>query len=70
MKTAPKKLPSGLNKITAKYITDWKGFDDFWNIKPLIEGLDLGYKFSIRKSAGNDICCDLILIAEVPAGKD
>ena len=35
MKTAPKKLPSGLNKITAKYITDWKGFDDFWNMAPM-----------------------------------
>lgn len=51
-------------------ISIYHTFDDFWNIKPLIESLDLGYKFSIRKSAGNDICCDLILIAEVPAGKD
>ena len=47
-------------------ISIYHTYDDFWNIKPLIESWNLGYTFTIRKPASQDICCDLVLNAEVP----
>ena len=47
-------------------ISIYHTFDDFFNIKPWIEDLNLGYKFKVVKSASEDICCDVILLAEVP----
>ena len=46
-------------------ISIYHTFDDFFNIKPWIENLNLGYKFKIIKPDVEDICCDVTLIAEV-----
>lgn len=37
---------------------------DFFEIKPLIESWNLGYKFKIRKAVDNDIVRDTMLICE------
>jgi FkbM family methyltransferase len=39
--------------------------DDFFNIKPLIESYDLGYKFKIAKVADGNVVTETSLIAEV-----
>lgn len=46
-------------------ISIYHTFSDFFDIKPMIESLNLGYKFKIRKPEWPDICCDIVLIAEV-----
>lgn len=48
-------------------ISIYHTFDDFWNIKPLIESWNLGYTFKIRKPYTLDFCGDMVLIAETPA---
>ena len=45
-------------------ISIYHNFDDFWNIKPLIESWNMGYQFKIRKPYSLDFCGDMILIAE------
>ncbi len=47
-------------------ISIYHTFDDFWDIKPMIESWDLGYTFKVRKPATLDFCGDLVLNAEVP----
>jgi FkbM family methyltransferase len=41
--------------------------DDFFDIKPLIEGWDLGYHFSIFSNPATFLV-DMMLVAEVPSG--
>ena len=38
--------------------------EDFWNIKPYIESLNLGYKFRIYKPENREIFTGTILLAE------
>ena len=47
-------------------ISMYHTFNDYWDLKPMIENLNLGYKFKIRKPAIEDIYADLVLMAEVP----
>ena len=47
-------------------ISIYHTFDDFWDIKPLIESWNLGYTFTIKKPDTLDFCGDLVLNAEVP----
>jgi FkbM family methyltransferase len=46
-------------------ISIYHNSDDFFNIKPLLESLDLGYKFKISKAADGNIVTETALIAEV-----
>ena len=46
-------------------ISTYHNFNDFWNIKPLIEDWNLGYTFKFRKPSTLDFCGDLCLLAEV-----
>lgn len=45
-------------------ISIYHSFDDFFDIKPMIESLNLGYKFTIKKPANLSIAADTLLIAE------
>lgn len=46
------------------YISIYHNADDFFNIKPMIEKLDLGYKFKIAKVPNGGILVETALIAE------
>ncbi|MCK9313900.1 MAG: FkbM family methyltransferase, partial [Methanocorpusculum sp.] len=46
-------------------ISIYHTIDDFLDIKPMIENLDLGYKFTIFKPIDNSIMIETVLIAEV-----
>ena len=46
-------------------ISIYHSFEDFFGIKPMIEDLNLGYKFKVRKPFDQSICADTILLAEV-----
>ncbi len=48
-------------------ISIYHTFNDFFEIKPWIEKLSLGYKFKVVKPAVEDICCDVILLCETSA---
>ena len=45
-------------------ISIYHNFDDFFNIKPLIESWDLGYKFKIMKPINGQVYTETILLAE------
>lgn len=45
-------------------ISIYHNFDDFFNIKPLIESWDLGYKFKIMKPTNGQVFTETILLAE------
>lgn len=47
-------------------ISIYHSFDDFFDIKPMIESFNLGYKFTIKKPMTLDIACDIVLNAEIP----
>ena len=46
-------------------ISIYNNADDFFNIKPLIDNWNLGYKFKIHKPTDNTISKEVLLIAEV-----
>jgi hypothetical protein len=46
-------------------ISIYHSCQDFFEIKPMIERLDLGYKFKIRKYAADNIFGETMLICEV-----
>lgn len=45
-------------------ISIYHNFDDFFDIKPLIESWDLGYKFKIMKPMNGQVFTEVILLAE------
>lgn len=62
-------LLKGAYKTICKYkptllISIYHNHNDFFEIKPLIESWNLGYKFKIRKAVDNDIVRDTMLICE------
>lgn len=62
-------LLKGAYKTICKYkptllISIYHNYNDFFEIKPLIESWNLGYKFKIRKAVDNDIVRDTMLICE------
>lgn len=61
-KTIKKQKPSLLISI-------YHNASDFFNIKPLIESWNLGYKFRIVKCIDGELCAETLLIAEVYKGE-
>lgn len=49
----------------ALLISIYHNASDFFKIKPMLEDLDLGYKFKIRHPVGGSVMTEMILIAEV-----
>lgn len=49
----------------ALLISIYHNADDFFHIKPMLEELDLGYKFKIRHCISGSVMTETILIAEV-----
>ncbi|MDR1946243.1 MAG: FkbM family methyltransferase [Desulfovibrio sp.] len=43
----------------------YHNYDDFYKIKPIIEDLNLGYKFNFFKGIDDRICADIMLLCEV-----
>lgn len=62
-------LRGALNTIKkqkpALMISIYHNYSDFFDIKPMLESLDLGYKFKIVKSEAHFVLADTIMIAEV-----
>lgn len=52
------------NQKPTLLISIYHTFDDFFNIKPMIESLNLGYKFKIVKPVNDQIFTETLLIAE------
>ena len=48
------------------YLSIYHNADDFFNVKPMIEKFDLGYKFKIAKVPNGGIIVETALIAEPP----
>ena len=46
-------------------ISIYHNYDDFFNIKPLIESWNLGYKFKIIKPKIDCLILETVLLAEV-----
>ena len=53
------------NQKPALLISIYHSYNDFFNIKPIIESLDLGYKFKIIKARQSSAIAETLLIAEV-----
>ena len=47
-------------------ISIYHNSDDFFKIKPLIEAMNLGYRFKIRHPVIGSVLRETILIAELP----
>lgn len=63
-------LLRGAQKTIAKQkpallVSMYHGYNDFFNIKPLIESWNLGYKFKIRKPKTRSISNGTLLLAEI-----
>lgn len=50
----------------ALLISIYHNASDFFKIKPMLEALDLGYRFRIRHPVGGSVMTEMLLIAEVP----
>ena len=53
------------NQKPVLLLSIYHNYDDFFNIKPLIESWDLGYKFQIKKPSDTTILIDTTLVCQV-----
>ena len=58
-------LGSGLLRFAGMVLATYHQPDEYYELKPYLESLNLGYKFRLRRSCFCFPLCDVVLIAYV-----